>query len=178
MRSTRAIRPQDILVLAKLLAGPRKSWRQIDLAQELGLSQFEVGLSLESCRRAGLLNPDKKKPLKKAALEFLVHGLKYAFPAETGSIVRGIPTAHSAPPLAGKIISRESGAEQYVWPYAKGKVRGVSVIPLYPSAPEAAQKDEKLYELLALLDAIRLGRTREQKLAIEILKARLDGDER
>lgn len=165
-------------MLSKLLARAEKSWRQTDLAHELGLSQFEVSLSLESCRRAGLLNPDKKKPLKKAALEFLVHGLKYAFPAEVGSIVRGVPTAHSAPPLAGRIVSRKSEGEQYVWPYAKGKVRGISVTPLYRSVPEAAQKDEKLHEFLALLDAIRLGRTREQKLAIEILKTRLEGDER
>ncbi len=40
----------------------------------------------------------------------------------------------------------------------------------YPSVPEAVLKDEKLYELLAITDAIRVGRTREKELAVEYLK--------
>jgi len=46
-------------------------------------------------------------------------------------------------------------------------------LPLYPSVPEAANKDEKLYELLALADALRVGRAREKELAIVELKKRL-----
>ena len=41
--------------------------------------------------------------------------------------------------------------------------RGQSIEPLYPSVPETVLKDEKLYELLAITDAIRVGRTREKK---------------
>ena len=59
--------------------------------------------------------------------------------------------------------------EKYVWAYAKGNTRGQSIEPLYPSVPEAVLKDEKLYELLPITDAIRVGRTRE-KLAVEYLK--------
>ena len=46
-------------------------------------------------------------------------------------------------------------------------------MPLYPSVPEAALKDEKLHELLALVDALRVGRAREKELAIRELKKRL-----
>lgn len=61
-----------------------------------------------------------------------------------------------------------------MWPYGKGKVRGHSIVPLYLSVPEAALKDVKLYELLALVDALRVGRAREREIAIKELKLRLD----
>jgi hypothetical protein len=83
-------------------------------------------------------------------------------------MVRGIATAHSAPPLADLIESTEN----YVWPYAKGTLRGHGIAPLYSSAPEAALKDSKLHEFLALTDAIRVGKVREKALAMEELKKR------
>ncbi len=58
-------------------------------------------------------------------------------------------------------------------PYSKGTVRGHSILPLYPSVPEAALKDKQLYELLALTDALRVGRAREKELAIMELMKRL-----
>ena len=48
-----------------------------------------------------------------------------------------------------------------VWPHPEGEVRGESLEPLYPSAVEAAPKISKLYECLALVDALRIGRARE-----------------
>ncbi len=42
---------------------------------------------------------------------------------------------------------------------------GSSIMPLFKSVPEAAHKDERLYEMLALVDAIRLGNQREANLA-------------
>lgn len=52
-----------------------------------------------------------------------------------------------------------------VWPFAMGKHRGVSLEPLYKTVPLAARADPRLYELLALLDALRDGRARERSLA-------------
>jgi len=80
--------------------------------------------------------------------------------------VRGLPTAHSAAPLNEEIDSHED----YVWPYAHGHVRGHGIIPLYATVPEAALEDEKFYALMALTDALRVGRTREKNLAIQKLK--------
>jgi hypothetical protein len=45
--------------------------------------------------------------------------------------------------------------------------------PLYKSVPEAIRNDPGLYELLALLDAIRDGRARERKLAEKELTSRI-----
>ena len=52
-------------------------------------------------------------------------------------------------------------------------VRGAAVEPLYRSVPQAARLDSALYELLALVDAIRIGRARARKLAESMLRSRL-----
>jgi hypothetical protein len=40
-------------------------------------------------------------------MDFLKHGPKYVYPQQPEVIVRGIPTAHSAPPLNNTIVSEE-----------------------------------------------------------------------
>ncbi|MFC1584966.1 hypothetical protein ACFL5V_05420, partial [Fibrobacterota bacterium] len=59
----------------------------------------------------------------------------------------------------------QSEADAYVWPYAKGRARGLAVSPLSKSAPEAALRDVKLYDFLALTDAMRIGKARERSIA-------------
>ena len=163
------MKSQDILLLLKIVCLNNESWNQKPVAESLGLSQSEVSESVARCKYAGLIDPKGKKVMKLALLEFLQFGLRYVFPQKPGAVVRGIPTSHSAAPLKDKIES----TEHYVWPYAKGTVRGHSIIPLYPSVPEAALKDAKLYELLVLVDALRVGRAREKELAIIEIKTRL-----
>jgi hypothetical protein len=80
-----------------------------------------------------------------------------------------VPTSHSASPLAELIQSEEN----YVWPCAEGKLRGQSIMPLYPQAPEAVLQDPELHALLALVDALRVGQKREKMLAIGELKKRI-----
>ena len=128
----------------------------------------QVSYGLERLKRSGLLSEDRKV-MKRALLEFLIYGLKYVYPARPGPMVRGMLTAHSARPLAGKIQSNEP----YVWPTDDGDVRGAAIEPLYESAPRAAKNDQALYELLALVDSIRVGRAREQAMAKDELKNRL-----
>ena len=60
-----------------------------------------------------------------------------------------------------------------VWPAADGDVRGQAIEPLYASAPNAARKDSELYQMLALVDALRVGRARERNMAAEELSKRL-----
>lgn len=108
--------------------------------------------------------------MRRALLDFLLHGVQYVFPVEPGAIVRGVPTAHAAPPLSDTIVESE---EKFVWSDEEGGARGQAITPLYPTVSAAAQRDPKLYELLALVDALRVGRAREQKLAREELERRL-----
>jgi DNA-binding transcriptional MocR family regulator len=163
------MKPQDIVILLKIVAMGDESWQQKPLAEELGISQSEVSQSVARSQYAGLLFGNGKQVMKSALLEFLQFGLAYVFPQKPGAVVRGIATAHAASPLKESIDSNES----YVWPYAKGNQRGQAIVPLYPSVPEAALKDPKLYEMLALTDALRAGKAREKVMAIEELKKRI-----
>jgi hypothetical protein len=164
------LKPQDVVLLLKIVSDNNPSWNQKPMAETLGLSQSEVSEAVARCKFSGLLAPDGKTVMKMALIEFLQFGLRYVFPQQPGAIVRGIPTSHSAAPLNEEIQSNEI----YVWPYGKGTVRGHSIIPLYPSVPEAALKDSKIHQLLALTDALRVGRAREKEIAILELKKRFD----
>jgi hypothetical protein len=163
------MKPQDIVILLKIVAIGNDNWQQKPLAEALGLGQSEVSQSVARSQFAGLLFGNGKQVMKSALLEFLQFGLAYVFPQKPGAVVRGIATAYAASPLKESIDSTES----YVWPYAKGTHRGQAIVPLYPSVPEAALKDPKLYELLALTDALRVGKVREKALAMEELKKKL-----
>ncbi len=170
MREHRGMRPQDVVILLKLFVLADKPWRMVDIAQSLGISQSEVTQALERSRVAGLVSNDKRHLHVKALLEFLMHGIQYVFPERPGGLVRGIPTAHSAPPLSDKIVQGSEGP--YVWPYEEGTERGQMIRPLFPSVPKAALQDRKLYELLALTDALRVGHPREKALAMKELENR------
>ena len=160
-------------MLAKLLSydGPRPSMAQ--MGTDLTISPSEVHSALKRLALARLVSSDTDghRPLLDAVLEFLIHGVKYAFPARRGELTRGVPTSHAAPPLNKHLAQ---GADPPpVWAYAQGNQRGVSIEPLYKTVPAAALRDERLYELLALIDALRDGRARERNLAEKELTARL-----
>lgn len=131
----------------------------------LGISKTEISASLQRSFAATLAIKSGYRPKvnRRNLTEFVQHGLKYAFPAKPGAPQRGIATGFAAPMLEGQLIS--AGADIYVWPHAEGHQRGLSITPLFKSVPEAALKDERLYEFLALIDAIRLGNQREANLA-------------
>lgn len=169
MKKHNGMRPHDIAILLKIAAKGENPWMMKDLANELGISNSEVSESINRSVRARLISQDKKTLMRATLLDFLEHGLPYVYPQQPGALVRGIVTAHSASPLNQDILS----ADAYVWPYAEGNVRGQAIEPLHPKIPEACLKDHKFYELMALSDALRVGRVREKKLAIEALKERV-----
>lgn len=105
--------------------------------------------------------------------EFLIHGLKYAFPTRPGALVTGIPTAHSAEPLKDLLVVNDR--DVYVWEYEAGTVKGQAIKPLYHSVPKAANEDRQLHELLSLVDGLRVGKMRERELAVKELRKRLYG---
>lgn len=54
--------------------------------------------------------------------------------------------------------------------------KGPTLSPLYRTAPQAALADPALHRLLALLDALRMGRARGRALAADLLKTALGGN--
>jgi hypothetical protein len=165
MKAHNGMRPHDLVVLLKIIASDR-DWLNKDLAGSLFISNSEISESLNRSMIAKLISPDKRVVFKTALYNFIEHGLKFVFPAEPGAVVRGMPTAHSAPILKDSFIAED----HYVWASPEGKVKGQAINPLYPNQVKAALADEKLYDMLALVDAIRVGKVREQKKALELLR--------
>ena len=166
------LKPQDIFILLKLVSLGKARWSYASLARDLYMSTSEVHAGMRRAVASRLMGSQKGHLLKKSFEEFLIHGIKYAFPPDHGSLTRGIPTSYAAPPL--KDLISQTTEPPPIWPDPEGSVRGYEFSPLYKSVPKAALKDRKLYELLALVDAIRDGRTRERGIAIRELKARLE----
>lgn len=164
------LKPQDVILALKLALGKGKPKKMLDLAYELGISQSQISYGMERLARSGLIDADRNV-MRQALIEFLLFGLKYVYPAQPGHMARGVATAHSAKPLSSMI----KAGEKYVWPWPEGDDRGQAIHPLYESAPKAALADPRLYELLALVDAIRVGRAREQEIARKEIRSRLEG---
>lgn len=172
MKKHSGMRPHDVAILLKIASKGEESWYMKDLAYELGISASEISESINRSMIAGLISNDKQSLNKLSLLDFLKSGLKYVYPIRPGALTRGIGTAHSVVPLQNKIISEED----FVWPSGKGNLRGQAIEPLHPNIPEACLRDSKFYELMALTDAIRVGKVREQNMAFEYIKQRIHND--
>lgn len=173
MKKHNGMRPQDVVVLLKIIALNHDLWLNSDLAKSLKISPSEISEVLNRCKIAGLIDSNKRKVNINSFMDFLVFGLRYVFPVEPGAIVKGIPTAHSAPPLNQQILS---GGDEYVWLSAKGTQRGQAIEPLFKTIPQIAQEDNLFYELIALVDTLRVGRTREINTAKVELEKRLKNE--
>jgi hypothetical protein len=169
MKKHGGMRPQDIAILVWIASLKNENWTMKDVSIKLLVSASEVSESLHRSSYSGLLSADKRLVMKNSLLEFIEHGLKYVFPVQPGPIARGLPTAHSAPPLSNIIASNSD----YVWPFASGNFRGQAIDPLYPAAPVACYRNERLHELLALVDAIRVGKSRETAMALQEIESRI-----
>ncbi len=166
------LKPQDVVVALKLACRGRvPPPKHADLAAELHLSASEVHAALKRLAAAQLFNPVDRRIVRANLREFLVHGLRYAFPAQPGPVVRGVPTALSAVALGTKVIAGADDA--MVWPSPTGAARGKAIAPLVRSVPDAAAADPALHQLLAVVDVLRVGRARERALAKAELERRL-----
>jgi len=142
------------------------------MGESLGLSASIVHGCIQQLLKAKLIRKDKGYKVISANLkELLVHGVRFVFVPEIGEPCRGVATASFAPPLNQAFVA--SNELPHVWPDPEGDVRGISFSPLHKAAPKAARNDKELYELLALVDAIRGGRARERQMAIGELSNRL-----
>jgi biotin operon repressor len=166
------LKPQDIYVASKLFVLKNELWSMQRLGESLGLSASQIHSSIQRLIKAQLIRKDKGYKVIAANLkEFLVHGIRFAFVPELGEPCRGIATASFAPPLNRFFVQHQE--LPHVWPDSQGEVRGVSLSPLHKHAPKGARNDSELYALLSLIDAVRGGRARERKMAIEHLQRML-----
>jgi hypothetical protein len=160
----------DIVVLLKLVSKPERV-PYAELSKELFISASEIHAAVRRSIAAGLVAEGTREPRKRALEDYLLHGVAYAFPAVPGKIARGVPTAYAAPPLSQQVSPDDLPP---VWADPEGAAKGYSIEPLYTSVTSAIRKDPVLYELLALVDTLRIGRARERRLAEQELKHRLN----
>jgi len=167
------LKPQDLVVALKLHVLGADALSYAQLGRALHLSQFEAHAAVQRLMAARLVTRigSRTKPVVASLKNFLVNGAVFAYPAVRGELTVGVPTAQAVAPLKELVLN--SAELPPVWPDLHGEVRGQSLLPLYPTVPRAVQGDPKLYELLALFDALRVGQARERNLAVRLLEERL-----
>jgi hypothetical protein len=166
MISHNGMRPHDVIILLKTIVIEKSNWQYRDLSSELSISISEISQSLNRSHIAGLVDESRRRVHRQSLMEFIEHGLHYVFPVLPGTLVTGLPTAHSQEYFKNKI----SSDIEYVWPDEKGSIRGLAITPLHKNVAEAARRESKLYLLLAAIDILRVGRAREKKVALQVLK--------
>jgi IclR helix-turn-helix domain len=164
------LRPQDIMLLC-LLAGRKRPWTIAEVAKHLGLAPSAVHRSLLRTGEARLYDPSSRRVNVRGLEELLVHAVRYLLPARMGGETRGIPTAWSAIPLAGRVGPVDESP--VVWAHPRGEVRGLELEPIHPRVPEAAFADQELAARLSLVDALRAGGARVRREAAAALGERL-----
>jgi hypothetical protein len=167
MMKQQTLRPSDIVIACQLTITNDMPFAR--LASETGISVGECHNAVRRLGAASLLNPVARRPASEILVRFLVNGVPYAFPAQVGAAVIGVPTALSAPVFSAHVTAEDP----YVWPDLDGTMQGLALTPLFARAAELPSRNPELYDLLAIVDALRVGQVREKKLAEELLQRRL-----
>lgn len=160
--------PFDVALALRLTS---EAGTLVELAHDLGVVPSQIHASLGRLGVAGLLRPNARAANNRALVEFIAHGVRYAFPAAKGPLATGIPTAYSAAPLSADV----DAVDVVVWPAPMhaAAVQGFSLAPLYPTAPLLFERHPATYRLLAITDALRLGDPRTRVIARERLEQAL-----
>jgi len=166
-----SLRPQDVLVVCKLFSFKvaDEDWTYSGLGESVGISAGEAHNAVDRCRCASIVGAGGNI-VRKNLRDLLTVAAPRIFYAVRGGLSRGMPTGIWAPPLLEKF--ERSGSLPTTWPCETGPCeRGESVDPIYPSAPIAA-RDPLVYELLALVDVIRVGGAADRNRAIAMIDGR------
>jgi|EndMetStandDraft_5_1072996.scaffolds.fasta_scaffold168858_2 hypothetical protein len=167
------LKPQDLIVALKIRVNPDREFLLATLAQELEMAVSAVHGSIKRCEQARLLTRvgGGMRAMRPALAEFMIHGARYAFPAVMGGLSRGMATSIAGPSLRSHFD--QAGGMPPVWPDVHGNAYGPSLVPLHYTVPAACRMDEKLFDVLSLLDAMRIGAARERELGSAMLEERL-----
>lgn len=171
------LKPQDVVLMLKLISKGDSDWSQGSLAGELCMSPSEINGGIKRARACGFLDlhdDGRRHRVRKQRLkEFMLSGLKYVFPAQRGQPSVGMVTAEASDIFHQHLPSESPFLP--VWPVEHGKFAGYSLQPLYPSVPRAAANDPVLHDLLAIADVLRDWENPHHKLAQTLLTERLSG---
>lgn len=165
------LKQHDIFILLVLRRGQLNEWTYETLSTSLGIAKSETYRSLKRSDSSHLFDMDSRRVRTAELLEFITHGMRYAFAVSPGETARGMPTSWNAPGLEDHLV--DDALERFVWPHPRGTMRGRAIEPLHDAVIASAAEDEVLHQQLALCDAIRLGGARERELAAKLLTEEL-----
>jgi len=165
-----SLRPFDVAVALRLLLVPEDRYEP--LANALATSTSAAHRAVARLQHAGLCEPASRTVNPRACQEFLVHGVRYAFPPVHGPERLGIPTAGSHPELSA-LFGSGSVMKSLVWPLEGGVVRGEALVPLFNGVTKVAARDARLHHLLACVDVLRVGNAAQRQVAADVLQQRL-----
>lgn len=174
------LKPLDVVVAVMAAAIEPADWTIAAMAEALGVSSSQAFRSAQQAAAVGFLHAERAgrrvthRVHRAPLIEFLTHGVRYTFVPEHGRLTRGVPTAHAAPVLASHF--RATDAAVPVWPHPAGTVRGESLEPLHRCVPDAALRQPRFHEVMALIDALRTGRARDRAIAADLLPRSLGVD--
>lgn len=177
------LKPQDALTACKVSCLGDEPWSYRQLAGSLFLSLAETHDSVGRCLDAGLLVRDRRQSKIAAVRRRIFDLCSVALPAfcypVRGPLTRGTPTSVHASCLA-ELFPPSAASALVVWPCDAGDqlARGESLLPFYPTVPQAARRDSRLHVLMALVDVVRVGSLSERRSAVEMLKEAVVGDGR
>jgi hypothetical protein len=179
--ATEALKPQDVFVACQIALLGEEPFTHANLADRLHLSTSTVFDALGRLRQAKLTVGTAYQParlIRPKLCEFLVHAVPTIYFPKKIEVVRGIPTSVFSPLFRDRFTSDLNVA--LVWPYSKGKEQGEGLLPIYPTVPIACSQDQDLYQLMAAIDVLRVGKVREREAAVSYLEDLLEanrGDE-
>lgn len=164
------MKPQDVVIAVKLLGAADSTWSYASLGEDLGLGHNQVHLACKRLMAASLMMD--RRIAKRNLVEFLVHGLKYVFPPIWEGEQHGIPTAVSSPVMQKELRS----PQVIVWPTGRRKdPKGDSLRPLHKCVFTVIENDLFSYQVLAILDSIRISKAREREVAINLINSKILG---
>ena len=177
------LKSQDVMIILKIVSmGPRE-WKYSEVALELHMSPSEVHAGVKRLKNCALLTElslgvggiEQKLhiPDIDCLKEFIQSGIRYVFPAIYSQPAKGLPTSYGVEHLFEGF--NFTGGFIPVWELDVGEYTGAALKPLYSSAPKAAMDDFRLYELLALADAMRTDDDKLRDFAWEKMNVMLGG---
>lgn len=169
----------DVYVLVAVIVSLNNSPKLRRLSEFTGLSVSVIHRSLKQLKKSKLLVElmSGYEPSFRNIEEFLLCGFSYVFPEEKGKLVRGFATGIDGTSLKNQFTETEYPA---VWAHYEGNIKGFEVEPLHKAIPELIAKgrmNQELYELLALLDVLRIGQKREVDVAKNKIRSLLSKHE-
>lgn len=170
-----ALRPGDVAVALQLAIEPGNTLAI--MAELTGRSIGEIHNAVRRLTASGLIEAETRRVYRDPLLRFVRWGVPHAFPVTLGGPATGIPTGWDAPGARDDpaLAVGRSELVSYVWPAATGASRGIALQPLYPIAPEVAERNPRLWLAMAMVDAIRLGGAREGDAAARKLDLAVRG---